>query len=127
MPERPRSERVTQDRLAAHITTPEDKGGLGYRHLGDWSGRPGNRCVEPDFLRANLSARGYSDAEINAALMRLMQAIEVTGTTLYQANLRTYTRLRPESRFADVARDLAGAPRAAAACAALPRRVVPRN
>ena len=26
MPERPRSERVTQDRLAAHITTPEDNG-----------------------------------------------------------------------------------------------------
>jgi hypothetical protein len=94
MPERPRSERVTQDRLAAHITTPEDKGGLGYRNLGDWSGRPNNRCVESDLLRANLSARGYSDAEINAALTRLMQAIEVTGTTLYQANLRTYTLLR---------------------------------
>ena len=94
MPERPRSERVTQDRLAAHITTPEDKGGLGYRNLGDWSGRPNNRCVEPDLLRANLSARGYSDNEINAALTRLMQAIEVTGTTLYQANLRTYTLLR---------------------------------
>lgn len=94
MPERPRSERVTQDRLAAHITAPEDKGGLGYRNLGDWSGRPNNRCVEPDLLRANLSARGYSDAEINAALTRLMQAIEVTGTTLYQANLRTYTLLR---------------------------------
>lgn len=94
MPERPRSERVTQDRLAAHITTPEDKGGLGYRNLGDWSGRPNNRCVEPDLLRANLSARGYSDDEINAALTRLMQAIEVTGTTLYQANLRTYTLLR---------------------------------
>lgn len=94
MPERPRSERVTQDRLAAHITTPEDKGGLGYRNLGDWSGRPNNRCVEPDLVRANLSARGYSDDEINAALTRLMQAIEVTGTTLYQANLRTYTLLR---------------------------------
>jgi type I restriction enzyme R subunit len=72
MPERPRSERVTQDRLAAHITTPEDKGGLGYRNLGDWSGRPNNRCIEPDLLRANLSARGYSDAEINAALTRLI-------------------------------------------------------
>lgn len=94
MPERPRSERVTQDRLAAHITASEDTGGLGYRNLGDWSGRPNNRCVEPDLLRANLSARGYSDAEINAALTRLMQAIEVTGTTLYQANLRTYTLLR---------------------------------
>ena len=94
MPERPRSERVTQNRLAAFITQAEAAGGLGYRPLGDWSARANNRCVEPDLLRANLSARGYSDAEINAALTRLMQAIEVTGTTLYQANLKTYTLLR---------------------------------
>lgn len=94
MPDRPRSERVTQDRLAAFITTPEDQGGLGYRHLGEWSVRPGNRCVEPELLRANLAARGYSGAEIDAVLTRLMQATEVTGTTLYQANLRTYTLLR---------------------------------
>jgi len=94
MPERPRSERVTQNRLAAFITKAEAAGGLGYRELGDWSARPGNRCVEPDLLRANLSARGYSEAEIDAALTRLMQAIDVTGTTLYQANLKTYTLLR---------------------------------
>ncbi len=94
MPDRPRSERATQDRLAAFITLPENQGGLGYRALGDWSGRPGNRCVEPELLRANLLARGYTNAEIDAALTRLMQAIEVTGTTLYQANLKTYTLLR---------------------------------
>ena len=88
MPERPRSERVTQNRLAAFITKAEAAGGLGYRALGDWSARPGNRCVEPDLLRANLTARGYSKAEIDAALTRLMQAIDVTGTTLYQANLK---------------------------------------
>lgn len=94
MPERPRSERVTQDRLAAFITAPEEDGGLGYRKAGDWSGRNNNRCVEAELLRANLSARGYSKPEIDAALTRLMQAIEVTGTTLYQANLKTYTLLR---------------------------------
>ncbi|MFG1267279.1 type I restriction endonuclease subunit R [Xanthobacter sp. DSM 14520] len=94
MPERPRSERVTQNRLAAFITQPEAAGGLGYRPLGDWSARANNRCVEPDLLRANLTARGYSKPEIDAALTRLMQAIEVTGTTLYQANLKTYTLLR---------------------------------
>lgn len=94
MPERPRSERVTQNRLAAFITRPEAQGGLGYRHLGDWSDRAGNRCVEQELLRANLAARGYSKAETDAALTRLMQAIDVTGTTLYQANLRTYTLLR---------------------------------
>lgn len=94
MPERPRSERVTQNRLAAFITKAETAGGLGYRPLGDWSARADNRCVEPELLRANLTARGYSKPEIDAALTRLMQAIEVTGTTLYQANLKTYTLLR---------------------------------
>ncbi|MBY6243428.1 type I restriction endonuclease subunit R [Methylosinus sp. Sm6] len=94
MPDRPRSERVTQNRLAAFITKAKAADGLGYRELGDWSGRPGNRCVEPELLRANLTARGYSKPEIDAALTRLMQAIEVTGTTLYQANLKTYTLLR---------------------------------
>ncbi|WP_132249233.1 type I restriction endonuclease subunit R [Methylobacterium segetis] len=94
MSERPRSERVTQNRLAAFITKAEAAGGLSYRPLGDWSARANNRCVEPDLLRTNLTARGYSKAEIDAALTRLMQAIEVTATTLYQANLKTYTLLR---------------------------------
>lgn len=94
MSARPRSERVTQNRLAAFVTKADTQGGLGYRALGDWSARSGNRCVELDLLRANLTARGYSKAEIDAALTRLMQAIDVTGTTLYQANLKTYTLLR---------------------------------
>ncbi len=94
MPDRPRSERATQDRLAAFITAREEDGGLGYRHLGDWAKNESNRCVETELLRANLAARGYTEAEINAAITRLMQAIDVTGTTLYQANLRTYTMLR---------------------------------
>jgi len=94
MAERPRSERATQDRLAAFLTKPEAKGGLGFRVLGDWSKRDGNRGIEPDILRANLSKRGYSDAQISAALLRLQTAAEVTGTTLYQAGLKSYQLLR---------------------------------
>jgi type I restriction enzyme R subunit len=94
MPDRPRSERATQDRLAAIITRPEDQGGLGYRHLGDWSKREGNRAIETDLLRDNLAARGYSPAHISAALQRLETAADSTGITLYQANLRTYQLLR---------------------------------
>ena len=94
MARRPRSERATQSRLAAFITAAEAKGGLDYRALGDWSARVNNRCVEPELLRANLTARGYAKAEIDAVLTQLMKAIDVTGTTLYQANLQTYTLLR---------------------------------
>ncbi|WP_421368127.1 type I restriction endonuclease subunit R [Agrobacterium tumefaciens] len=94
MSRRPRSERATQNRLAAFMTLAEAAGGLGYRELGDWSARANNSCVEPELLRTNLTARGYSKPEIDAALTRLMQAIDVTNTTLYQANLKTYTLLR---------------------------------
>lgn len=94
MPERPRSERATQDRLARLITGSEDQGGLGYRYLGDWSRREGNRAIETDLLRDNLTVRGYSSAHISAALQRLETAADSTGITLYQANLRTYQLLR---------------------------------
>jgi type I restriction enzyme R subunit len=89
-----RPERVTQNRVVKCIATPPAAGGLGYANLGEWSKRDGNRCVEVEHLRANLTKRGYSDAHISQAVQKLMAAADTTGLTLYQVNLRTYQLLR---------------------------------
>lgn len=94
MAERIRPERATQRRVVALFTDNARTDCLGYEHLGDWSQRADNRNIEPQSLSAHLRGRGYSDAQIAAALRQLQAAAEVGSHTLYDANLRTYQLLR---------------------------------
>jgi type I restriction enzyme R subunit len=88
-----RRERITQNRVIKLFTDSTLPGNLGFDYFGEWNTRS-NKNIEVDLLKKNLLKRGYSDAQISAALLQLETAADTTGTTLYQANMRTYNLIR---------------------------------
>ena len=68
---------------------------LGYRYLGPWQDRSGNRNVEREHITDWLKRQGHSDKIIDKALFELNKAAALGGSkTLYDANREVYGLLR---------------------------------
>lgn len=81
-------ERTTQDRVIKLLRQR-----LGWRYLGDWSERA-NSNIEEDLFAANLKARGYTEAQVSAAMERLRREATNHSRSLYQNNKAVHEVLR---------------------------------
>ena len=83
-------ERATQNRVVRFFQEV-----LGYRYLGDWQERAGNKNIETGSLTTWLSQRGVSEALANRAIRQLDTAAALgEGKKLYYANKAVYQLLR---------------------------------
>ncbi|MCB0257491.1 MAG: type I restriction endonuclease subunit R, partial [Anaerolineae bacterium] len=82
-------ERATQERVIALFHNELD-----YRYLGDWRDRENNRNVEEDLLSEWLGQRGYTAAQIAAALHKLRTEADNHSRSLYAKNRAVYQLLR---------------------------------
>ncbi|MCB0296585.1 MAG: type I restriction endonuclease subunit R, partial [Calditrichaeota bacterium] len=82
-------ERATQERVIALFHKELD-----YRYLGDWRDRENNRNVEEDLLSEWLGQRGYTAAQIAAALHKLRTEADNHNRKLYANNRAVYQLLR---------------------------------
>ena len=83
-------ERQTQNRIIEFFQRD-----MGYRYLGDWRDRTGNKNIETGLLTNWLVTRGVSDALIYRALRQLDAAAALgEGKKLYYANKEVYRLLR---------------------------------
>ncbi len=74
-------ERETQNRVVALFRDQ-----LGYRYLGDWSGRAENSIIEEELLGAFLKRTGYSSEQISRAIYKLKSETQNANRGLYDNN-----------------------------------------
>ena len=82
-------ERATQNRVTQLFCDE-----LGYRPLGNWSGRAGNSCIEESLLAPHLTASGYAAAQISRALHALRTEAHHPGRSPCASNQAVYKLLR---------------------------------
>lgn len=67
---------------------------MGYEFLGNKQALKTNSNIEVDLLRENLTRRGYTQEQINAAILILQRKANDSGKTLYERNKDVYFLLR---------------------------------
>ena len=82
-------ERVTQRRVIDLFCHE-----LGYRYLGDWTGREGNSNIEEGLLTGYLIRNGYTGEQISAALYKLRTEADNHRRNLYGNNQAVYNLMR---------------------------------
>lgn len=82
-------ERVTQNRIVGLFRDE-----LGYRYLGDWTGRDGNSNIEEDLLKSFLTRNGYTHEQISVALYKLSTEADKHSRNLYGNNQAIYNLMR---------------------------------
>jgi type I restriction enzyme R subunit len=82
-------ERKTQQRVVKLFRDT-----LGYRYLGNWEEREGNRNIEPEVLQAWLKSKGHADTLIGKVLYELDKVAGDTSKSLYDRNRAVYELLR---------------------------------
>jgi type I restriction enzyme, R subunit len=84
-----KKERATQNRVIKLFVDE-----LSYLYLDDWTDRDRNSNVEEGLLSHWLTKRGYTPAQINAAIYKLRTEADNYSRDLYENNKEVYKLLR---------------------------------
>lgn len=83
-------ERDSQNLVINFLSSPE----MGYDFLGNKQYLNTNSNIEVNLLKENLTKRGYTQEQINAAILILQRTANDSGKSLYEKNKAVYSLLR---------------------------------